>query len=263
MLLSIQIHTFSPFCGAALCCSFLGGSLQTAISENTKSGNHFPELKLKDILLQISLGLKYIHNSGMVHLDIKPSQYGSLCSSQQIYFSLRYVRVGACVSTKHWRCCLLAKSVSFFCFPKKFKRLYLFLPWAQGTERQKTLSQTAKPKYENRSLTYCIVKWQHIGCIWNVLTTSAVYTLSNSALTKVNRNEWFWHSMWNSRKWCYHFFFQAYFFCSEATSLFRGWNVSEVSFTQNRYPQSLSCSEVVWGKEILIVLLQIHRKEGG
>uniref|UniRef100_A0A8C3X2I9 Wee1-like protein kinase n=1 Tax=Catagonus wagneri TaxID=51154 RepID=A0A8C3X2I9_9CETA len=50
-----------------------GGSLQAAISENAKSGSHFQEPQLKDILLQVSLGLKYIHNYGMVHLDIKPS----------------------------------------------------------------------------------------------------------------------------------------------------------------------------------------------
>lgn len=54
--------------------SLLGGSLQAVISENTKSGRHFEEPRLKDILLQVSLGLKYIHLSGMVHLDIKPSQ---------------------------------------------------------------------------------------------------------------------------------------------------------------------------------------------
>ncbi|KAM4874060.1 wee1-like protein kinase 2 [Thomomys bottae] len=50
-----------------------GGSLQAAISKNVKSGNHFQEPKLKDMLLQISLGLKYIHNAGMAHMDIKPS----------------------------------------------------------------------------------------------------------------------------------------------------------------------------------------------
>ncbi|KAL6030177.1 hypothetical protein STEG23_030430 [Scotinomys teguina] len=50
-----------------------GGSLQAAISENAASGNHYHEPELKDILLQVSLGLKYIHNFGMVHLDIKPS----------------------------------------------------------------------------------------------------------------------------------------------------------------------------------------------
>ncbi|XP_002721879.1 wee1-like protein kinase 2 [Oryctolagus cuniculus] len=50
-----------------------GGSLQSAISENAKSGNHFQEPNLRDILLQVSMGLRYIHNSGMVHLDIKPS----------------------------------------------------------------------------------------------------------------------------------------------------------------------------------------------
>ncbi|NWH16725.1 WEE2 kinase, partial [Grus americana] len=50
-----------------------GGSLQDVLLENTKLGQYFPESKLKDILLQVSMGLKYIHNSGLVHLDIKPS----------------------------------------------------------------------------------------------------------------------------------------------------------------------------------------------
>ncbi|CAO2603285.1 Wee1-like protein kinase 2 [Lemmus lemmus] len=59
-----------------------GGSLQTVISENAKSGSHFHEAKLKDLLLQVSLGLKYIHSFGMVHLDIKPSNIFICIKSQ-------------------------------------------------------------------------------------------------------------------------------------------------------------------------------------
>uniref|UniRef100_A0A3Q3VX53 Wee1-like protein kinase n=1 Tax=Mola mola TaxID=94237 RepID=A0A3Q3VX53_MOLML len=36
-------------------------------------GELFSEAQLKDLLLQVSMGLKYIHSSGLVHLDIKPS----------------------------------------------------------------------------------------------------------------------------------------------------------------------------------------------
>ncbi|NXI46539.1 WEE2 kinase, partial [Galbula dea] len=50
-----------------------GGSLQDVLVENAKLGQYFPEAELKEILLQVSMGLKYIHNSGLVHLDIKPS----------------------------------------------------------------------------------------------------------------------------------------------------------------------------------------------
>ncbi|XP_010163377.1 wee1-like protein kinase 2 [Antrostomus carolinensis] len=50
-----------------------GGSLQDALLENVKLGKYLPEAELKEILLQVSMGLKYIHNSGLVHLDIKPS----------------------------------------------------------------------------------------------------------------------------------------------------------------------------------------------
>nr|XP_025045592.1 wee1-like protein kinase 2 isoform X1 [Pelodiscus sinensis] len=50
-----------------------GGSLQDVLLENAKTGHYFQEAELKEILLQVSMGLKYIHSSGLVHMDIKPS----------------------------------------------------------------------------------------------------------------------------------------------------------------------------------------------
>uniref|UniRef100_A0A452IJ75 non-specific protein-tyrosine kinase n=1 Tax=Gopherus agassizii TaxID=38772 RepID=A0A452IJ75_9SAUR len=51
-----------------------GGSLQDALLENAKTGHYFQEAELKEILLQVSMGLKYIHSSGLAHMDIKPSK---------------------------------------------------------------------------------------------------------------------------------------------------------------------------------------------
>ncbi|XP_003772720.2 wee1-like protein kinase 2 [Sarcophilus harrisii] len=59
-----------------------GGSLQAAVSENEKLGRFFQEPELKNMLLQISMGLKYIHHSGLVHLDIKPSNI-FICKKQE------------------------------------------------------------------------------------------------------------------------------------------------------------------------------------
>ncbi|XP_053247396.1 wee1-like protein kinase [Podarcis raffonei] len=50
-----------------------GGSLADAISENYRSMRYFSEPELKDLLLQVARGLKYIHSMSLVHMDIKPS----------------------------------------------------------------------------------------------------------------------------------------------------------------------------------------------
>ncbi|XP_044211688.1 wee1-like protein kinase 2 [Thunnus albacares] len=50
-----------------------GGSVNDAIMKKEVQGELFSEAELKDLLLQVSMGLKYIHSLGLVHLDIKPS----------------------------------------------------------------------------------------------------------------------------------------------------------------------------------------------
>ena len=53
-----------------------GGSLYESIMKKEAQGELFSEDELKDLLLQVSLGLKYIHSSGLAHMDIKPSNSG-------------------------------------------------------------------------------------------------------------------------------------------------------------------------------------------
>ncbi|XP_019749728.1 wee1-like protein kinase 2 [Hippocampus comes] len=50
-----------------------GGSLSDVIRTKEMQGEIFSRAELKDLLLQVSMGLKYIHSLGLVHLDIKPS----------------------------------------------------------------------------------------------------------------------------------------------------------------------------------------------
>jgi len=52
-----------------------GGTLSDVIAENNRRIHFLSELELKDLLLQVSRGLKYIHSTALVHMDIKPSMY--------------------------------------------------------------------------------------------------------------------------------------------------------------------------------------------
>ncbi|KAJ7998157.1 hypothetical protein DPEC_G00219680 [Dallia pectoralis] len=50
-----------------------GGTLSDITAENYRRLAFLSELELKDLLLQVTRGLKYIHSSSLVHMDIKPS----------------------------------------------------------------------------------------------------------------------------------------------------------------------------------------------
>lgn len=54
-----------------------GGTLSDVIAENYRRMHFLSELELKDLLLQVSRGLKYIHSTALVHMDIKPSEFFS------------------------------------------------------------------------------------------------------------------------------------------------------------------------------------------
>lgn len=55
-----------------------GGTLSDVIAENYRRLSYLSELELKDLLLQVAGGLKYIHSTSLVHMDIKPSEYSAL-----------------------------------------------------------------------------------------------------------------------------------------------------------------------------------------
>ncbi|KAM6979984.1 wee1-like protein kinase 1-B [Aplochiton taeniatus] len=50
-----------------------GGTLADVVAENYRTMRFLTEPDLKDLLLQVARGLKYIHSTSLVHMDIKPS----------------------------------------------------------------------------------------------------------------------------------------------------------------------------------------------
>lgn len=51
-----------------------GGTLEQLIAENRGALKILSEAQLKDLLLQVSQGLKYIHSASLAHMNIKPSK---------------------------------------------------------------------------------------------------------------------------------------------------------------------------------------------
>jgi len=52
-----------------------GGSLAELLEDHRRTGTHFSETELSQIVYQLAQGLRYIHSQNLVHLDIKPGKY--------------------------------------------------------------------------------------------------------------------------------------------------------------------------------------------
>ncbi|XP_039254868.2 wee1-like protein kinase 1-A [Styela clava] len=59
-----------------------GGSLADVAAKNQQEGEKFSEEEAKNLLLQVSKGLKYIHSQNLVHMDIKPGNI-FICNEKQ------------------------------------------------------------------------------------------------------------------------------------------------------------------------------------
>ena len=89
-------------------CDLLGGSLENIFEEYRKAGRSFTERELVHILLQVALGLQYIHSERLAHLDIKPANIlihrepvllSVLSEHDEILDELEYFETDASTST--------------------------------------------------------------------------------------------------------------------------------------------------------------------